>query len=62
MAQLVKLIAWSQEVTNSLPLVALQLSPSADFVALLSPGGQEELPFVWIPLSKRLNEDSPVWE
>lgn len=54
MAWLVKLIAYSQKVTNSLPVVALQLAPTADFAALLSPGGEEELPFDWIPLSRRL--------
>lgn len=62
MAWLVKLIAYSQKVTNSLPVVALQLAPTADFAALLSPGGEEELPFDWIPLSRRLSEDSPVCE
>ena len=60
MAQLAKLIALGQKVTNSHPVVALQLARTADFAALLSPGGVEELPFDLIPLSRRLSEDSPV--
>lgn len=60
MAQLVKLIALGQKVTNSHPMVALQLALTADFAALLPPGGVEELPFGLIPLSRRLSEYSPV--
>jgi len=60
MAQLVKLIALGRKVTNSHPMVALQLVLPADFAAWCSPGEVEELPFDLIPLSRRSSEDSPV--
>lgn len=60
MAQLVKLITLGQNVTDSHPTEALQLTVAADFAALLSPGVVEDLPFDLVPLSERLSENSPV--